>query len=86
MLTGAQEIGAQILEGARTDLRRRPSCWRHQLARAWIEERYPCGCPYEGPGLEFPLLAALLKQEPERLREMIVNGHRRELHVLCRRT
>jgi hypothetical protein len=83
--TGAQRIAAGLVRGARDDLARAPSCFRYQLALAWVDGRYPCGCVYEGPEMTFEWAARLLAIEPLDLRQLIlpVNGDRREGR-LCR--
>jgi hypothetical protein len=86
-LSGEARLAGTVLHNTLVCLGRVPSCLRHELARSWIEGFYPCGCPYESTGLEFPLVAALLRAHPEALRALILRNVTPALpRPFCRRT
>jgi hypothetical protein len=86
-LSPEQRLAAHVLREAAICLQRRLTCERRELALAWVLDRYSCNCPFEGRGLEFATVAALLGQEAEFLRAVILRDVApAPPRPLCRRT
>ena len=84
-IVGEKRLVSDLLIGARTDLRRPVSCARHQLARAWAEDVYSCGCPYEAAGVEFGDVAMMMRLHPDELRLLLLDGvPQRAIEARCR--
>ena len=81
----SQVIAARIVEEAQVDLRRPVTCVRHQLARAWVEGHYACGCKFEAAGVSFGDVAVLIGVQPYWLRRQLLRGLAALSTDVCRR-